>query len=102
MERICSKRATKRARGFASLITMVAAAFAITACGSEYNGGLTIFPRKELASPEEVAEGGEELTIAVRYLAFTDSEGNAVVSEDSIRKAVDHMSDVWSKCNIGF
>ena len=82
---------------------LVAVSLISTSCGKDYAGGaMEDGPRKELPSAQEVAGSDETLTIAVRYLAFTDSTGKAVAEQAAAQQMVEGMSRYWRQCNIQF
>jgi hypothetical protein len=87
---------------FLSLV--VGSSALLSACGSGAAGAqdLSFGSRKELPAANEVAQSGEQLDIAVRYLSFTDSNGTAVVNQGEVQEAMDYASRIWAQCGIGF
>ncbi|MEW6055242.1 MAG: M12 family metallo-peptidase [Bdellovibrionota bacterium] len=80
-----------------------------TGCASESGSGSgtggvnAAGARRELPSAEDVANGSDLLTIAVRYLSFRDSSGTAVASESKVRNMIDNdVAAVWRQCGISF
>lgn len=82
---------------------LITLSMASTSCGKDYAGGaMEEGPRKELPSAQEVAGSDEMLTIAVRYLAFTDSSGAPVAQNGAVQQMVEGMSRYWRQCAIQF
>lgn len=106
MERIALKRTHKRANGILFSLLALGAGMTVSACGSGATGGTMDGSglseiRRELPSPDEVATSTDYLKVAVKYVAYRDSNGTVVADEQSVRDMVAVASSVWEQCNIG-
>lgn len=90
-----------------SLMTLTTA-FAMNSCGSadQGSGGTAVSDfrssGKEMPVPEILSTSSDQLTVGVRYVALTDSQGNAAANEATVRQMIDEMSQVWQNCHVNF